>query len=572
MKIQLFFGLLILSASLLVSSAAAQIEEILSYGSEIEVQKNGELIITEKIKVNCQQVDIKRGIYRDFPTKYQDGSGHTISVDFKVLSVKRDGQSEKWHTESISNGTRVYIGDAKVYLAKGIYSYELVFKTNRQLGYFADHDELYFNTVGTGWIFPIRYAYARITLPTEIKINDYKAFTGPQEVRGSNYSARLLASNIIQFETTAPLRAHEGLTVFVSWPKGNISQSSPASPVFEGVAFALLLVIVLAIYYLVVWRKVGRDPKKGTIIPQYEAPEQLEPAAVKYIMSMGYHNKCLLAAISQLAIKGFIEISEHTEAKLGGLFDQTNILLKRKEGELSKLSDVENMIWTTLFANQDMIILKPSNENHRIFYSVRRILKNTLRDNYKEKIFALNYQYVIPPTIAALGLVGLTFALQSDSLPVVLALFLPLGAALTALFLYLLKTPTVEGRALMDHIEGYKMYLATAESQDIALAKAENITTEMFEKHLPYAVALDVASNWTKKFEASLIAQGKDFSHYHPGWHIGNGIWSSADFVDKAIGVNLSNAIIAAGNAPGRSSGSGGSSGGGGGGGGGGGW
>ena len=47
-------------------------------------------------------------------------------------------------------------GSANVMLAPGEHIYELDYRTDRQLGFFADHDELYWNVTGNGWDFPDR--------------------------------------------------------------------------------------------------------------------------------------------------------------------------------------------------------------------------------------------------------------------------------------------------------------------------------------------------------------------------------------------------------------------------------
>ena len=69
---------------------------------------------------------------------------------------------EPWRTEPFGNGVRVYLGSANVMLPHGEHTYELVYRTDRQMGFFADHDELYWNVTGNGWDFPIDRATARV--------------------------------------------------------------------------------------------------------------------------------------------------------------------------------------------------------------------------------------------------------------------------------------------------------------------------------------------------------------------------------------------------------------------------
>ena len=105
----------------------------------------------------------------------------------------------------------------------GEHTYELVFRTDRQLGYFADHDELYWNVTGNGWDFPIDRVTARVELPQAIPAAEIKleAYTGPQGAKGQDYTAQMQASGPL-FATTRGLRPREGLTIVAMWPKGFI--------------------------------------------------------------------------------------------------------------------------------------------------------------------------------------------------------------------------------------------------------------------------------------------------------------------------------------------------------------
>ena len=81
---------------------------------------------------------------------------------------------------------------------------------------------------------------------------------------------------------------------------------------------------------------------------------------------------------------------------------------------------------------------------------------------------------------------------------------------MNGLFFYLLRAPTAAGRVAMDRIEGLEMYLRTAESARLNMAEAPDLTTEQFERLLPYAIALDAEKPWSEAFAAA-------FQRSHPG-------------------------------------------------------
>jgi uncharacterized membrane protein len=145
-------------------------------------------------------------------------------------------------------------------------------------------------------------------------------------------------------------------------------------------------------------------------------------------------------------------------------------------------------------------------------------------------------------------------------------------------FWHWMKQPTVEGQRVMDQIEGFRMYLETAEGELLQSMHPPEMTPELFEKYLPYALALEVENAWAEKFSTELerasSAAGQGAA-YHPSWYRGT-TWNTASMGDFAsgLGSSLGGAVSSSSTAPGSSSGGGGggSSGGGGGGGGGGGW
>lgn len=113
--------------------------------------------------------------------------GDTVTVEFKVEEVRRDNEPEPYHVERRSNGYRVYIGQKNRLLRKGEYTYTLKYATNRQLGFFEEFDELYWNVTGNGWDLPIDEASATVELPPGAHVLRMDAYTGFAGSRGKDY-------------------------------------------------------------------------------------------------------------------------------------------------------------------------------------------------------------------------------------------------------------------------------------------------------------------------------------------------------------------------------------------------
>jgi uncharacterized membrane protein len=143
----------------------------------------------------------------------------------------------------------------------------------------------------------------------------------------------------------------------------------------------------------------------------------------------------------------------------------------------------------------------------------------------------------------------------------------------------LLRAPTVAGRKLLDQIEGFRMYLSTAEEERLKVLHPPEKTPELFEKYLPYALALDCENEWNAKFATVLAAAAAAGAATAPIWYSGSH-WDASrpGSFTTSLGSSLASSTAAASVAPGSrsygggGSSGGGSSGGGGGGGGGGGW
>lgn len=97
--------------------------------------------------------------------------------------------------------------------------------------------------------------------------------------------------------------------------------------------------------------------------------------------------------------------------------------------------------------------------------------------------------------------VALALWLGPAAMPAVLLLAVPL------VFHYLMKAPTGAGRDLLDRIEGFLMYMRVAEKDRLTLLNQPEDTPEVFERVLPYAMAVGLENTWCERFSTQL-AQG----------------------------------------------------------------
>jgi uncharacterized membrane protein YgcG len=624
------------------SAQYEHIERIISFDSDITINEDASMIVIERIKVYAEGQKIQRGIYRDFPTKYKDEYGNNIIINFDVLEVSRDGNSEDYHTEDLTNGIRVYCGKSDYFLPAGEYTYSIKYKTDRQIGYFENFDELYWNVTGNGWDFIIEKVSATVNLPGSVSSEDLKlyAYTGSSGSKGNDYTYEVVSSDRVVFKSNYMLNPTEGLTIVVQWPKGLVYEPNQSDRVGYFIqdnlqtVIGLLGIAALIFYYLTIWWRVGKDPDKGLIIPLYEPPANMSPAAVRFVSEMGYDSKIFTSTIVSLAVKGYLKIEE----------DDSDYRLIKTSDSKKLLSADEQAVYDKLGFKKDggREILELKQKNHSILQGAIKALKNSLTNGYEKNYFLTNRKFffigiVISVLILFISIIGgsgeqifiliwisfwsmgvaaLLFAVFNAwkgvlnkgrgkatalggtifitlfSIPFIIGemaglyflsevssplmiIVIALIALTNIVFYNLLKAPTLLGRKIMDKIDGFKMYLGVAEKDNLHSVKEPYKTPELFESFLPYALALGVENQWTEKFSDVLSSAAIETTSYKPGWYSG-AAWSTlgAAGFTSSLSSSFSSSISSSSTAPGSSSGGGGggSSGGGGGGGGGGGW
>ena len=457
-----------------LTGVASADERILSFDSTIAVGADSSLTVIETIRVRAEGSAIRRGIFREFPTDYTDRAGNKVRVGFDLLSVRRAGRDEPHRIERQANGVRVLIGDPNVLLMPGEHTYEIIYRTDRQLGFFERHDELYWNVTGNGWRFPIDEARARVHLP-EVPPDAIRmeAYTGPQGATWRNYRAEL-AGTMPTFQTTRPLAEREGLTIAVSWPKGFVTPPGPLGRLRYlardnlPATYAACGLLALLGYYLWIWRQVGRDPPAGVIIPRYRPPEGESPASMRFLRRMRYDDRCFAAAVLSLAVKGYLSIER--DAGLLGLGRKYTLL--RSEGSSTRLSPDEHALLPALLPDTDPLVLEDS--NHVRISAARTDHRRALERAYKKRFFHINGGWhllgvalsiaagalaiVLPAAASGFGLEW--FVVTPGGWVAVLTVLLAL--LVNGVFGKLLKAPTREGRLRLDEIEGFRLYLDLA--------------------------------------------------------------------------------------------------------------
>jgi uncharacterized membrane protein YgcG len=574
-------------------------DRILAFHSDIEVKKDGHLEVKETIRIyngngstaesSSDNDDIKRGIVRDFPTKYPDSNGFWSTTSFNLVGVTKNGKEEPFIEESLTNGTRIKTGSKDILLEEGVYTYVFEYTTKRQMIHHPDKDELYWNVNGTGWVFSIDSISCAIRFPEGAEIKESACYTGVMGSKDQNCSSSISQASI-QFASKQPLQSYEGLTIAAAIQKGLISAPSSFDKLMNTmqanyyIFLLAIAAIVLLVYYFFTWKKYGRDPEQGTIIPQFEPPKGFFPADVGYVLKQQFEPHLFAATLIDAAVHKQLKIEVD---KKGWLIKKPvyNFMALENETGASSVTngrygfDISRIYGQSAERGKYNPLLKTLQEAVESSLKNRYLIRSRSGRN-TSGLFSLNTGYI---TIGLLLLIasaigGFVFLTHNFSIVLLLiSLILFLIMVITHIvFAKIMSAYTNEGRKAADHILGFKMYLQQAEQRMFDQLTPPEKTLDLFEKYLPYAVALEVENEWAEKFESMLqqaLEQGYQPSYYYAGSGFGRSF--SASDMSSGISSGLSNTISSASSPPsssGGGSGGGGSSGGGGGGGGGGGW
>src|SRR5690606_2815514 len=298
------------------------------------------------------------------------------------------------------------------------------------------------------------------------------------------------------------------------------------------------------------WNRVGRDPAKGTIIPLFHPPRDFSPALTHYVHRWGFQNwTAFTATLFNLGVKGLLRIDNPDS----GL----RVEMTGKTPE-EKLAAGEQQLFTYL---QSKGTLSVDKSNGAALAKERAAFRAAIENENRAVWFNHNFGFAalsfliaiavlaamvwfeaLEPGWLAVGVVAgvlmgilgtvanalwkgggfrrfflqhwigdVGFNFLGGGLEIFTQLTVNTAAVaagsivlLTVVFAVLMRAPTIQGRKVMDQIEGFKLYLETAEKERLNIVGEPPMTVDRFERILPYAIALGVEKPWSDHFEGEL--------------------------------------------------------------------
>ncbi len=510
-----------------VSALSTRELRIENFQSETLVMPDGTIDVTETIQAHFIGGPWQ-GLYRTIPVEYvtPQGLNYTLLLDVKRV-VDGSGRSLKFETSGVRHyrKLKIYVPDADNSTQK----ISIEYSVSDALKFFDDHDELYWNVTGDEWDIPIQSASARIILPEGTSNIRANVFTGAFRSRAQNAEVEI-AGNGVEVRTREPLHLHEGLTVAVAFDKGFVREPSAAGKLALFFRSNWPLVIPIAAFVLMfhLWWTRGRDPRLRPIAAQYEPPDQLTPGEAGTLVDNSADMRDITASIVDLAVRGYIVIEEHQKDRMLGLVHDKdyNFIVQKERSEWSKLKPHEQTLLEGIFSTGTVgESVSMSSLENRFYQNLPGIKSNIFSSlithgYYSRRPDTVRSAYIGVGVVVGLLIVfgGSKIASSQGMAPLAFVIAGILTGAVICGFGWFMPAHTEQGTRALEGVLGFEDFLVHVESDRFnRMIK----TPEMFEKFLPFAMALGVEKNWSRAFQGIMTQPPQWYrgSSYGPNFY-----------------------------------------------------
>ena len=319
-------------------------------------------------------------------------------------------------------------------------------------------------------------------------------------------------------------------------------------PVF----FAMPLFVSLRMFWLY-WTR-GRDPERDSASVQYEPPDNLTPGECGALLENAVAAGNITATIVDLSVKGYLAIEQkddsslpapkgfknyvfhmlkapsdwnnlkpHERAVLGGIFIPTNPLRMLSDA-MSRLQNVGgnpalastfSRVQAKITADPRLRVLSEAEDAPRPVVALLELQNHfylhlaRIRESVFDALVAGGYYANRPDRVRLLyvakGLVvgflmavaGGFLAAATGTAPLLWILTGILSGVIILASGRWLSARTIAGARTLAKVLGFKEFLGRVEKDHIERLER---TPELFEKYLPYAMALGVERRWTQAF------------------------------------------------------------------------
>jgi len=499
------------------------------FDATIELDDDGILRVTERLSVIFYSPH--HGIEREIPVSYRNpATGARVTIDLNLLGITLNNSPVPYSKRRRGSDLVFRIGDPDRTIT-GTYDYTIAYTVGRAVLIGEDYSQIYWNVTGNDWRIPIDHATAIFRLPEGIDVTsvDTTSYAGYYGTASRQAAGSVIADGGLLFETSH-LSPGEGLTIDIAVPQTLLPLRSPSIArrilwFLDANKWAGVPIVVLIGMFLL-WSRIGRDPRKRTIAPQVEPPRDMDPGEVGVLIDDRADLRDISAMVIGLAVSGHLRIEEIGDPPDGdpGSFGKRrpdrstpeDYRFVRQAASTADLSKAESVLLDAIFDEE--------HGEERTLSSLECAFYKTLPD-LKSKLYASliakgYYPHNPERTRRSYASFGMIAAVFGTALGIVngslyLAIALGLSGLIVLAFSRIMPRKTQAGVRALEEVLGLSEYIRRAEVDRIEFHDAPQERPKVFEKLLPYAIALNLTSIWTRQFEGLLQEP--------PNWYVGRG-------------------------------------------------
>ncbi len=393
-------------------------------------------------------------------------------------------------------------------------TFTLTYRVVGGLRVYEGGDQFYWNFYAGDRSGRIDSGIITVRLPQDVALESIQAAVDPADVPLVQIDGRTLQAQV------SDLPGYRAVVLRVQFPTGLVDAKPSDWQVREDrqreydeniKPMVELLVLGVSILLLVggiggvvaLWYTRGRDKPVG-LVAEYlsEPPSDLQPGLAGALVDEKVDVQDILATIVDLGRRGVLTMEETQEPGLFGIGAKKDFIYRRIPGS-QPLTKYETRLLTELFGKSSEVRL--SLLKNKFYSSIPKIAREMYEDLTDRKFFTANPDQTrsrwLGVGIIGLVLSGFGFVCLSAALARYADTFfcVPLATGLPFLLLTIMSgampSKTEDGATQAAGWEAFKRYL-----QDIDRFENLQERADIFDKYLPYAIALGVEKEYLKKF------------------------------------------------------------------------
>ncbi|HET7115460.1 MAG TPA: DUF2207 domain-containing protein [Hanamia sp.] len=502
-----------------VNTKAQEAFTIKHYSVNVKVNKDASLDISEIIEVHFNEE--RHGIIRKIPFKYKvqplpsgtEKANRQLESGGYTRTIIEDIQVPGWKFDVSTSGDykNIKIGSSNKYV-NGDQKYLITYRVLNAINFFQDHSELYFNLIGDQWNTTITSADFRVELYNALpETPSYFIATGSYGSKENNTETKWNDNKIFTGHTIKPLNANEGLTIGIQFPKDFLTKPDYR---FRGIGWLVIPFIVFCGMFFI-WKKWGKDDEV-TVQTEYYPPENISPGVSGYIIDGKLNRRDLTALVPYWGAGGFLKINELEKTFLLGL-------IKNKDYEFVKLKELpsnalqfEKTLFAGIFKTGDTVKLS---DLKNVLYTTMNAAKAQLEMEIDRDDYYVKYSRGMGCVFPVLGIVTLAYGIinliDDWEKNLWLGISLIVAGIILLAFGSLMSKKTQKGTLLYQKLLGFKEFIKSVEKDRLQefLKQDENY----FDKVLPYAIVFDMADKWKDKLKGLEVPPPKWYSGNYAG-------------------------------------------------------